>query len=56
MPQLVGAGGGQGCWSLGKANILSDYFDGKQSTESVDLLLTCHLSPGLRFHLRFQVE
>ena len=35
------------CESVGKAELLSDDFDGKQSTESVDLLLTCHPSPRL---------
>ena len=28
--------------SVGKADLLSDHFDGKQSKESVDLSLTCH--------------
>ena len=35
------------CESVGKADLLSDHFDGKQSRESVDLPLTCHLSPSL---------
>ena len=35
------------CESVGKANLLSDHFDGKQSRESVDLPLTCHLSPKI---------
>ena len=30
------------CESVGKADLLSDHFDGKQSRESVDLPLTCH--------------
>ena len=30
-----------------KADLLSDYFDSKQSREAVDLLLTCHPSPSL---------
>ena len=42
---LVGGGEGMVCESVGKADPLSDYFDGKQSRESVDLLLTCHQSP-----------
>ena len=29
------------CESVGKADLLSDHFDGKQSRESVDLPLTC---------------
>ena len=33
--------------SVGKADLLSDHFDGKQSRESVDLPLTCHPSPCL---------
>ena len=28
-------------------NRLSDHFESKQSRESVDLLVTCHPSPGL---------
>ena len=43
------------CWwggalvfeSVGKTDLLSDHFDGKQSRESVDLALTCHPSPSL---------
>ena len=35
------------CESVGKADLLSDHFDSKQSGEAVDLLLTCHLSPSL---------
>ena len=35
------------CNSVGKADLLSDHFDGKQYRESVDLLLTCHPSPRL---------
>ena len=34
------------CESVGKAD-LSDHFVSKQSRESVDLLVTCHLSPSL---------
>ena len=44
---LVGGGGGLVCESVGKADLLSDHFHGKQSRESVDLPLTCHLSPSL---------
>ena len=47
MPPLVGGGGGLVCQSVGKAVLLSDHFDGKQSRESVDLPLTCHPSPSL---------
>ena len=47
LPPLVGGGGGLVCESVGKADLLSDHFDGKQSRESVDLPLTCHLSPCL---------
>ena len=47
LPPLVGGGGGLVCESVGKADLLSDHFDGKQSRESVDLPLTCHPSPSL---------
>ena len=47
MPPLVGGGGGLVCESVGKADVLSDHFDGKQSREPVDLPLTCHPSPSL---------
>ena len=32
---------------VGKADLLSDHFDSKQSREAVDLMLTCHPSPSL---------
>ena len=32
---------------VGKADLLSDHFDSKQSRESVDLLVTCLPSPSL---------
>ena len=32
--------------SVGKADLLSDHFDSKQSREAVDLQLTCHPSPS----------
>ena len=35
------------CESIGKADLLSDHFDSKQSREAVDLLLTCHPYPSL---------
>ena len=35
------------CESVGKADLLSDHFDSKQSREGVDLPLTCHPSPSL---------
>ena len=44
---LVGAGGGLVCESVGKANMLSAHFDGKQSRDPVDLTSTCHPSPSL---------
>ena len=47
LPPLVGRGGGLVCESVCKADLLSDHFDGKQSRESVDLPLTCHLSLSL---------
>ena len=40
LPPLVGEGDGLVCESVGKANVLSDDFDGK-------LPLTCHASPRL---------
>ena len=46
MPPLVSEGGGLVCESVGKADLLSDHFDSKQSREAVDLPLTCH--PSLR--------
>ena len=33
---------------FGKADLLSDHFDSKQSREAVDLPLTCHPSPSLK--------
>ena len=33
--------------SVGKADLLSDHFDSKQSRETVDLPLTSHPSPSL---------
>ena len=47
LPPLVGPDGGLVCESVGKADLLSDHFDSKQSRESVDLLVTCHPSPSL---------
>ena len=46
LPPFVGGGGGLVCESAGKADLLSDHFDDKQSRESVDLPLACH--PSLR--------
>ena len=48
LPPLVGIGGGLVCESVGKADLLSDHFDGKQSRESVDLPPTCHPSGRVR--------
>ena len=45
LPPLVGGGGELVCESAGKADLLSDHFDDKQSRESVDLPLTCHPYP-----------
>ena len=47
LPPLVSEGGGLRCELVGKADLLSDHFDSKQSREAVDLLLTCHPSPSL---------
>ena len=47
MPQLLGGGGALVCQSVGRANLLSDHFDSKQSREAVDLPFTCRRSPDL---------
>ena len=47
LPLLVAGGGGLVCESAGKAGLLLDHFDGKQSRESVDLPVNCHLSHSL---------
>ena len=44
---LVSDGSGLVCESVGKADLLSDHFNSKQSQEAVDLPLTCHPSPSL---------
>ena len=46
MPLLVSKGGGLVCESVGKDDLLSDYFDSKQSRDAVDLPLTCHPYPS----------
>ena len=46
LPLLVGVGG-LVCESVGKADLLLDDFDSKQSRESVYLPLTCHPFPSL---------
>ena len=47
LPPLISVGGALVCESVGKADLLSDHFDSKQSREAVDLQLTCHPSPSL---------
>ena len=47
LPPLVNEVGGLVCESVGKADLLSDHFDSKQSREAVDLPLTCHPSLSL---------
>ena len=47
LPPLVGPGWRLVCESVGKADLLSDHFDSRQSRESVNLLVTCHPSPSL---------
>ena len=47
LPPLVNKGGGLVCGSVGKADLLSNHFDSKQSREAVDLPLTCHPSLSL---------
>ena len=44
LPPLVGGGGGLVCMSVFNSDLQSDHFDSKQSTDSVDLQLTCHPS------------
>ena len=46
LPSLFSEGGGLVCESVGKADLLSDHFDSKQSREAADLPLTCHPSPS----------
>ena len=46
LPPLVSQGGGRVCEPVGKADLLSDHFDSKQSREAVDLPLTCHSFPS----------
>ena len=43
---LDNEGGGLVCESVGKADLLSDHFDSKQSREASDLPLICHPSPS----------
>ena len=47
LPLLIGEGGGLVCESVGKADLLSAHFDGKQSRDPVDRPSTCHPSPSL---------
>ena len=46
MPPLVSEAGRLVCELVGGPDLLSDHFDSKQSTEAVDLPLTCHPSPS----------
>ena len=39
LPPLVSEGGGLVCESVGKADLLSDYFDSKQTREAVETLV-----------------
>ena len=47
LPLLVTEGGGLVCESVGKADLLTDHFDNKQSKDAVDLPLTCYSSTSL---------
>ena len=47
MPPLVNEGGGLVSESVGKADLMSNHFDSKQSREAVDLPLTCRQYPSL---------
>ena len=46
LPPPVSEDGGLVCESVGKADLLLNHFDSKQSREAVDLPLTCHPSPS----------
>ena len=47
LPPLIWEGGGLVYESVGKADMLSGHFDGKQSRDPVDLPSSCHPSPSL---------
>ena len=47
LPSLVSECGRQVCELVGKADLLSDDVDNKQSREAVVLPLPCHQSPSL---------
>ena len=47
MPLLVSEVGGLACEKVGKADLMLDHFDSKQSRVAVHLPLTCHPSPSL---------
>ena len=47
MSPLVSEDGRLMCELVGKADLILDHFDSKQSREAVDLLLTCQPSPSL---------
>ena len=46
-PLFISKGDGLVCELVGKADLLSDHFDSKQSREALDLPLTCCMSPSL---------
>ena len=47
LPPYVSEGRGLVCESVGKADLLSDHYDSKQSREAVAPPFTCHPSPSL---------
>ena len=47
MPPLVSEGGGLVCELVGRADLLPDHFDSKQSREAADQPLTYHPPPSL---------
>ena len=47
LPLLVSEGGRLVCRWVGKADLLLDHFDSKESSEDVEPPLTCHPSPSL---------
>ena len=53
---IVNEGGGLGCETFCKADLLEDHFGSKQSREAVDLPLTCHPSPTVVLPPLLQVE
>ena len=47
LPPITTMGGGLVCQLVGKSDILSDNFESKQSSDSIDLPSSCHPFPWL---------